>query len=144
MRHVEVAADDDGLLRVKRQKIVAERLLPSHAIGEPLKAALRIWRVNCHKVEIVELQRDDASLVIVLFNAEAVADGKRLDAAEDRRARVALLLRTVPILLVARKLQDCLLRLHLRLLHAEDVGVERLERLHEALAEASAQTIDIP
>ena len=86
MRDVEIAADNDGLLRVERQEVGAKRLFPLHAVGEALKAALRIRRVDRHEVEFIELQRDDPSFVIVLFDADPIADGKRLDAAEDSRS----------------------------------------------------------
>ena len=76
--------------------------------------------------------------------ADAAGDGKRLETREDRCAGIPLFLRTVPILPIARQVEDCLIRLHLRLLQREDIRIEHAERLHESLFQAGAQAVDIP
>ena len=144
MRNVEVAADDDGLFRTQIEQECAKRILPRHAVFEPLECALCVRRVDRDEIDIIELHRDDASLVVMLGDADAVGHRERLHARKDRCARVALFLRTVKILLVAGQIEDRLPLLHLRLLQAEGIGVELLERLHEALFEGGAQAVDIP
>ena len=63
---------------------------------------------------------------------------------EDGGARVAFLLGIVPVRLVSFERQIELSRLHFRLLQAEEVGVERLETLAEALSLAGPQSVHIP
>lgn len=144
VRDIEVAADDDRLLRIQSHEVRAERILPLHAVSEALEAALRVRRVDRHEVAVGELQCDHTALVVVLLDAEPIRDRKRLDAREDGRARIALALRAVPVLAVARQVKDGLLRLHLCLLQREDIRIELHERLHEALLEAGPKAIDIP
>ena len=82
--------------------------------------------------------------MVVLGGADAIRHGEGFHACKDRRARIALFLRTVKILLIAGQIEDRLPLLHLRLLQAEGIRVELLERLHEALLEGGTQTVDIP
>ena len=78
MRNIEVAADDDGLLRAQVKQERAERILPDHAVVETQEPVLRVRCVDGDEVDILELHRDDAPLVVVLLYADAIADRERL------------------------------------------------------------------
>lgn len=144
MGDIEVAADDDGLFRVESREIGTEGVLPLHAVGEALETALGIRRVDRHEIAVGEFERDDAALVVVFLDAEAIRHRKRLEPREYGRARVALAFSAVPVLAVARQVEDGLIRLHLRLLQRKDIGVEFHEGFHEAFFEAGPQAVDIP
>ena len=144
VRHVHVAADDDGLLLVQRLQETAEVVLPRHAVVQPPQPVLTVRRIDIHQVEVLHLQRDDAALVVVFLNAHAVADAERLQAGEDGRAAVALLLRIVPVRLIAGQVQAELPLLQFRLLKAEEIGIQRLERLHEILTHYGPKSVHIP
>ena len=144
VRHVHVAADDDGLFLVQRQQIAAEIVLPRHAVRQPPQPVLTVRRIDIHQIEVRHLQRDDAPLAVVLPDAHAVADAQRLQARIDGRPAVPLLLGIVPVRPVARKLQAELTLLQLRLLQTEEIGVQRLESLLEILTHNSPQAVHIP
>ena len=103
-----------------------------------------VWCVDGDEIEIVKLHRDDASLVVVLRDADAAGNGQGLYARKDRGAGISLFLGAVKILLIAGQIEDRLPLLHLRFLQAEGVRIEFFERLHEALFECGAQSVDVP
>ena len=82
--------------------------------------------------------------MVVLVDANAVLHRQGFVTREDGSTRVAFLLGVVPVRLVSVELQVQLSLLHLRLLQAEEVGVQQLERLAEAFALAGPQSVDIP
>ena len=82
--------------------------------------------------------------MVVLIDTHAVADGQGRQAGEDGRAAVAFAVGIVPVLFIARQVQVDLAGLELRFLQAEDVGVEGLERIHEAFLHGSPQAVDVP
>ena len=82
--------------------------------------------------------------MVQLLHPDAVGHGERLVPGEDRRAGVALLLGGVPVLPVARQVQLDLMRLCLRLLQAEEIGVQRPEGVLKALLQAGADAVDVP
>ena len=82
--------------------------------------------------------------MVVLVDAQAVADRERRVPREDGRARIALLVGIVPERLVTVECKIDLPLLELGLLKAEEVGVERGERLGETLVAAGAQPVDVP
>ena len=55
------------------------------------------------------------ALVVVLVDADAIADAQRLGFGEDGGAGIALFLGAVPVLVVAREVKVGLIRLHLGL-----------------------------
>jgi len=144
VRHVQVAAEDDRLLRVKLLEIFAEVILPRHSVVQTLQAVLRVGRIAAHQEEVSHLQRDDTPLVVVRVYADAIAHVQRLMTGEDGRARIAFLLGRVPIRLIAFKLNVELAGLHLRLLKAEEIGIQLTENISEAFALAGAQAVHIP
>ena len=95
VRHVHVAAHDHRLRPLKPLQIRAERVLPLHAVGKPLQLVLRIGRVDAHQIKIRKLRRQHAPLVIVRVRADAARHAERLHARENRRARIARLLRRI-------------------------------------------------
>jgi len=82
--------------------------------------------------------------MVVRVVAQSVADGQRLGLREHGRAGVALFLRRVEIAVIAVQIEHGLLRLELRLLQTDDVRVLLRAVVQKALAEAGAQTVDIP
>ena len=76
--------------------------------------------------------------------AEVIRDGERLALGEDRRARVALLVRAVPVDVVLRQVELDLVRLQFCLLQADHVRVDEIHKIQKALADAGAQAVDIP
>ena len=153
MGDVEVATENHGLLGVEALKIRAEGVFPCHAVCEALETPLAVRGVAVDlavrgvavdEVEVRQFERDDATFVVVFGDTDAVHDGERLDAREDGRAGIAFLFGTVPILVVARQVEDGLAFLHLRFLQGKDVSIEGAERFHEALFEAGAQAVDVP
>ena len=82
--------------------------------------------------------------MVVLVDAKTIADAQRLGFGEDSDAGIALFLGAVPVLVVARKIKVGLVRLHLGLAQAEDVGVLGLKKIKKALARTGAQAVYIP
>ena len=144
MGHVEVAADDDRLVPVQFQQVLAEVVFPFHAVRQAGQFALGIGCIAGHEVVFREFQGDQAPFVVVLVDAHTVADGQGRQAGEDGRAAVAFAVGIVPVLFIARQVQVYLAGLELRFLQAEDVGVEGLERIHEAFLHDSPQAVDVP
>ena len=102
MRYIEVAADDDGFLRIQPLEVRAEGVLPRHAVVEATEVVLRIRRVHRDEVEVGILEGDDATLLVVLLDADAVADAERLMTGIDSGTRIAFLHGIVPVANVAR------------------------------------------
>ena len=82
--------------------------------------------------------------MVVLIDAQSVGDGDWRPSREDGRTRIAFLLGVIPIALVAVEGDVKLTLLHLRLLKAEEVGVQLPEGVTETLAVAGPQPVDIP
>ena len=144
MRDVQIAAVDDRLLLVKSLDVGEEVVLPAHAVVEALEAVLTVRGVDGDEVEVVILERDDPALVIVLVDADAIADRERSVLCKYRGAGVSLLLGVVPVALVAFEAQVDLTLLQFCLLQAEKVGAYLIKNICEALAHDSTQTVDVP
>ena len=114
--YIQVATEDDGFLLVESLQISAEVVFPPHAIVESLQPVLRVGRIAAHKEERLHFERNDAPLMVVLVDAQPVADAERLVLRENRRARIAFLFGRIPVALVALEREVELSRLHLRLL----------------------------
>ena len=142
--HIQVATEDDGFLLIKTLQIGAESILPCHTVVQTFQTVLRVRRIAADKEEIRHLQRDDATLMVVLVDTDAITDAYWLMLREDSRARIALLVGIVPKRLVTFERKVKLSLLHLRLLKAEEVSIQLTENIAEALALASPQTIHIP
>ena len=72
MRNIHIAADYYGLVPVEQKKIVPERVLPCHSVVEPCEPILRIGGIDADKIEVLESERYNAALTVVLGNADAV------------------------------------------------------------------------
>ena len=144
MSHIEVAAEDDGLLGVEALKVGTEGILPRHAVVEALQTVLRVGRIAADQKEIGHLEGDNAPFVIVLVDTDAIGHAERLVTGEDGCARIALLFGIVPIRLIALEGEIELPLLHLRLLKTEEVGIQLTENLTEPFALAGAEPIHIP
>ena len=144
MGHIHVAAHHHGLLPVKGEQVVQKSILPRHAVVQPAQPLLRIRRIDADQEKTLQLQRDHTPLTVMLLHAQAQPHVQRLVAREDRRARVALLLRKIPISTPTRKNQVQLPPLQLRFLQAEAVGIQPTEHIRKSLAHAGTQTVDIP
>ena len=141
---VHVPADDDRLVPVERADEFAERIVPAHPVFQPAQAVLGVWRVDAHKIEFRVFGRDHAALQIVLRQAEIILYIERLGLREHGGAGVALFLGAAPVLMVAWQVERDLPGLELRLLQAENVRVQRAERVRKALGHTGAQPVDVP
>ena len=101
------------------QQVLAEVVFPFHAVRQAGQFALGIGRIAGHEVVFREFQGDQASFVVVLVDAHAVADGQGRQAGEDGRAAVAFAVGIVPVLFIARQVQVDLAGLELCFLQAE-------------------------
>ena len=144
MRDIEITADDNRFFRTQIKEERAKGILPVHAVIEAFERALCIRRVDSNEVDIRQLHRNDAPLVVVLLYTDAIGHREGLYARKDRRTRIPLFLCAVKILLIAGQIEDRLSLLHLGLLQAEYIGIQLLERFHEALLERGAQSVDVP
>ena len=142
--HVQVAAEDDGLLGIEALEIGLEIILPRHAVVEALETVLRVGRVAAHQEEVVHLKRDHTPLMVVHINTDAIGHIQRFLSGENSGATVALLVSIVPIALVALEGYVELSGLHLRLLKTEEVGIQLFENITEAFALTGAQAVHVP
>ena len=142
--NIQIPAGDHRLFRLQSTEQIPPGVVPFHAVIQPRQLALRVRRVGRDEIIIAHIQRDHTALRVHLRNTNAVAHIQRLPAREDRRARVALFLRTVEKLLIARQLQIDLVRLQLRFLQRENIRIQRLEHIQKALRHTGAQPVDIP
>lgn len=144
MGDVEVAADEDGLGAVEHCEVVGEVAVPHAAVVETAQAVLGVGDVDVDEVVVVELEGEDAALVVVEVDADAACDRKGLAAGEDGGAGVAFLLGVVEVGLVAFETVDELALGEFCLLQADAVGVERGEDFVEAFLHDGAEAVDVP
>ena len=122
----------------------AERVVPLHAMIEAGELGLGIGSVHVDEPELLELEREDAPLVIERLDAEAVENADRLLFAEYRRARIALALGVAPVFAIPRQVHLDLAGLQLRFLKGEHIRVEFGEGVGEPFLHNGAQAVDIP
>ena len=144
MCYIHVAAHEHGLLTVETAEVVAESVVPCHAIGEAAQTVLRIGRVDRDDVKAVVFEGYYASFVVMLINAESIGHVDGLVTCEDGGAGVTFLVGVVPIAFVAGEYYIKLTRLHLRFLKAEEVCVQLREDIAEAFAVGGSQAVDVP
>ena len=82
--------------------------------------------------------------MVVLVNTDTVCHAERLVAGEYSRSAIAFLVGIVPIRLIPVEGEVELSLLHLRLLQAEEIGIQFTEHLTEALALTGAKAVHIP
>lgn len=58
--------------------------------------------------------------------------------------RIPLLLSGVPVLIIALRIELCLIRLHLGLLYAEEICIFLIEKFLKALFQTSPEAIYVP
>ena len=144
VRHVHVAADDHWLSLVQIVQIGLEVTLPLHAIFQAAQAVLAVRRIDANQIQAVHLQRQHSSLVVMLFDADTLRHTERRVACVDGCARVALLLGIVPVGGVTGIGEVELSLLHLGLLKAEEVGIQRCEYFVEILSHHGSQAVYVP
>ena len=144
MRHIQIAAHHDRLLRIECQKVVTERIVPCHSIVQAAQTVLRVGHISRNEVEIFKFQRHCATFVVMLLNAQAVSHAQGADAREDSRAGIAFLFGIVPITFVALKFEVDLSFLQLRFLQAKAVSVELSKDFFKTFLAASSEAVDVP
>ena len=82
--------------------------------------------------------------MVVFLNAQASGNGNGLFLSEYNGAGVTLLLGIIPVIVITLVGPVNLALLQLGFLQADDVGIDRIEKVHEALLHAGPQTIYIP
>lgn len=75
--HVHVTADHHTLPCGEAGKIFPEIILPPHPVVEPPETVLRVRHIDADKEELRHLQRDDAPLMVVFLNPDAVRHRER-------------------------------------------------------------------
>ena len=121
-----------------------EGILPLHAVIQPPQAVLAVRDIGADKEEGPVFERDDASLCVVLGNAEAVTDRQGRMTRIDGRAGVAFLFGVIPVGLIAEEFHIYLTFLQFGLLQADKVGIEAAEDVGKALAGHGPQAVHIP
>ena len=144
VRHVQIAAQDHRLFCVQCQQVRPEGVLPLHAVVQPLQPVLTVGGVAVYQIKAGVFQRQHPSLVVVLFQPDAGGHCQRCRFAPAGCAGIALFLGRVGVFGVALRRKICLSRLHLGLLHREDVRVQRGKALGKAVGQAGAQAVHVP
>lgn len=75
--YVHITADHHPFAGCEAVEIFPEIILPPHPVVEPSEAVLRVRHIDADEVELRHLQSDDAPLVVVLLNADAVCHRQR-------------------------------------------------------------------
>ena len=70
--YVKVAAYYDALFGSKSTKICSEIILPLHSIIQTFQAILCIGNIYSHKIEILHLEGNHTTLVVMLIYAYSV------------------------------------------------------------------------
>ena len=143
-RHIQIAADHDRLMRIQLLQMLAEHILPHHAVIKAQQSILRVRRVHSHQIKIVKLQRNHASLGIMLCLPQTIMHSQRLHLRENRRTAIALALSAVPVFLIAGELKARLLALHLRFLQADNIRRRLCQKIGKALRHAGTQSVNVP
>lgn len=76
VRDVEVAAQHHRLLDVELTQVHAKVLIPGLAVVQSHEASARVWYVRCHQVEVGELCSNDPALLVMLFFAWIIGNGR--------------------------------------------------------------------
>ena len=144
MRDIQITADNHRLFLVELMQIGSECILPRHPVVNPLQTVLRVRRIAGDQEKRRIFQRDDASLMVKRFYSDTVGNILRRVLCKYCRAGIAFFLCRIPELLIAGEVKLHLMRLCLRLLQTEKIGVQRVENFLKALLHAGANSVDIP
>ena len=149
--NVHIAAHDDGLLGIKFLHIPTEGFIPRHAVVETTQAVLRIGRIDGDEIEVGIFECDDATLMIGGFctrfvspTTYSIVDRKGFMFRKNCGTRISFFLGIVPIGPIAWEFDIELTLLHLGLLQAEEIGIERLKHFLEVFAHYGTQAVYIP
>ena len=149
--NVHIAANDDGLLCIKFLHIPTEGFIPRHTVVETTQAVLRIGRIDGDEIEVGIFECDDATLMIGGFCTRfvsptpySIVDRKGLTFLKNNCTSIPSFLGLAPIAPIAREFDIELTLLHLGLLQAEEIGIERLKHFLEVFAHYGTQAVYIP
>ena len=144
MGHVQVPAVHHRLCFVQTLEIVQQIVLPLHAVADAGQLALGVGGVAVHQPELGIFQGDEPPLVVMLLHIHAVGDGQGLRPGKNGGARVSLLVRRIPELMVTGQLHLRLPPLHFGLLEADKIGVQRQHRFRKPFFQAGPQAVHVP
>ncbi len=159
MGYVQVTAEYDWLALFELFAIGQKGRIPLLvAKGDAAQIVLCVRSIDGHQPKIAEFSGDDAALgrriavgircdaeFLAYFFRQAVDDRERLYLCKDRRARIALFMRGIPILLVARQNDFGLTLLGLCFLKTENVRLIFFnKRKEQALFMHRADAVDVP
>ena len=133
-----------GMAKDLHLQVIAEGVLPPHAVVQPLQPVLTVGGVAVYQIKAGVFQRQHPPLVVVLFQPDAGGHCQRCRFAPAGCAGIALFLGRVGIFGVALRRKICLPRLHLGLLHREDVGIQRRKACGKIVGQAGPQAVDVP
>lgn len=142
--NIHVATHDNRLTGIQCLQVCAKVLLPLHTVVKAAQTVLGVGSIYADKVHVLEFQSDNTPFVVVLLdtNAEVYAEG--FYARKNGCATIALFLSIVPVTFVTRKRYVELSGLHLRLLKAENIGIQTGENVAETLSVAGTEAVNIP
>ena len=144
MRHIEVATNNDTLLLRQAADISAEIIIPTHPVIQTAQLLLGIRNIHADQIEVIHFQCNNPSLMVMLINPDTVSDRQRFQTGEHGRPGITLLVSVIPVGPVALELKIQLPLLHLGLLNAEEIRIQRLENILKTFAYTGPQAIDIP
>lgn len=144
MGAIEVAADDDGFLRIEFRDVFPEFVFPVHTVIETGKFCLRIRRIYVYKEKVFEFECEYAAFFVVTLDPNVTAHAQRVFTGEYGRAGIPLALGVIVIGFITFELQVYLAFLQFDFLETEKVGIQRGEYFIETFRDYGAQAVDIP
>lgn len=147
VRTIHVATKDYRPALIQFLHIGQKIGVPALTVLEPSQFALRIRRVNVDDVKVIKRGSDDAAFSVVLVESDPESYLLGRNFAPDGRPTVALLLGTVPRLVIAQSFGPSeihLARLGLGFLKTEDIRQVGFDELAKAFVHRGADAIDVP
>ncbi len=123
MGAIEVAADDDGFLRIEFRDVFPEFVFPVHTVIETGKFCLRIRRIYVYKEKVFEFEREYSAFLVVTLDPNVTAHAQRMFTGEYGRAGIPLALGVIVIGFITFELQVYLAFLQFDFLETEKVGI---------------------
>ena len=155
MCHIHVTTNKHGFLCVKFLQIETESVIPRHALVKALEPILGIRCIDGDDEEFLIFEGDDAPFGVHVeppvvghgrndFIGQSEGDREGCVLGVDGCAGIAFLFGIVPIGLITRKGEVKLSLLHLGLLQAKEIRVERGEDFGKAFTTHGAESVYIP
>ena len=144
MGHIQIPADNHGLFLIQPFQVLPEGIVPFEPMVNPGQLPLGIGSIAGHQEEVGIFQGDQSSFIVQLRVSQTEGAGKRRFSGKDGCSGVALLLRVVPILGVARQRKRNLIRLKLGFLQTEKIRLRGVKKFLKAFAKAGPQAVNIP